>query len=225
MTRPLTDRRYDVLTDVERAYAFAPGVFAMRPGSVTSPKHVEDAVWAIVAAWNKAIPIRKIRKLTQTRFRECAHTLRVWRWREIIAGIEFYSRQKWQRQNRAWKPFENWIVLDVCTEWIEQALNVEDRKPMAAGKAKDLVDQSAGVIAADEVARLLREFEQFSPGEQTDLFAQAARELRSLPRGDKLRLAPTLACGPVRSQIVTILRRRKQRRATTEHTEHAERKR
>lgn len=193
-------------SQIRKAYCFAPG--AHRGQSRTPADEVERGVWQTAECWNAEIPRKRIRVLTQDRFRECEHTLRVWTADEICDGIRCYARQKWQRLNQAWKTFENWIVEGNATGWIEEALTASYARPLPAGPVKSLVDDAAERMTADENARLLQQFAEYSPEEQAELLGQASAECRSIRVLKRCRLEPSLNNSLVRAQLLVILKRR-----------------
>ena len=88
-----------------------------------------DAAKRIVAAWNAAIPIGRVRIINQDRLIAIRCAMRMFRTDdstdnsadEIIATILFYGGQKWQRQKGAWKTFLNFLGSNTLAEWYEKS--------------------------------------------------------------------------------------------------------
>ena len=136
---------------------------------------------AIVAAWNREIPARRIRVITANRFWDLRRALAVFHPSEIVDAIGFYSRQSWQREHRAWMTFDAFLGLDRLTGWIEQMLEASERtaarKPVT-GPAAPLARQVAAAHdVRDPVAEALARFKDLTPDLQAHLLTRARAEL------------------------------------------------
>lgn len=173
--------------DVRRAYAFS--VRTVHEIGITAAGEIEEAVWRIVERWNRCIPAKRIRVLNQERFRECQAVLKTWPVADILKGIEFYAAQKWQREHRAWKRFEQWLSFG-STPWIEEALNAEEAAQAAAdraaSKAAELQAQTDQRLAEmRKLDALAKKVKNLPREEQARLMAQAARGLPTWMHGNK----------------------------------------
>jgi hypothetical protein len=153
---------------------------------------VAELIMQIVSRWNLRLPLNRVRILTQERVLEVAHCLGMFDVEYILSAIDFYGRQEWQRRNRAWKTFVNFMDPERLVEWIEKAFDAADRQ--AAAKAAPKVKQlTAGIGRPEAVAeetpeaKRQREFSGMLVAEQTRLMELAKKELAEL-RGQKAQL-------------------------------------
>ena len=149
------------------------------------PREVRDVIGRIVAAWNAAIPRNRVRIVNQPRYMDLLGALRIFKVDEICQAIQWYGKQAWQRQKNAWCPFDAFIAEDRLTQWVESAMEHDEKAALAAEhrQAAKAADQ-ANVQAVDAVAerrRLQAEaFDALRPYPRSLLLEDAKRVL---PRG------------------------------------------
>jgi len=110
-----------------------------------SAQQLHQAIDRIVTAWNGSIPRNRVRVVNQPRYIDLLGALRVFSPDEVCKAIEFYGRQRWQRQRNAWATFDRFIAEDRLTQWVESSMDraekavaVDDRRrsAKAASQAK-----------------------------------------------------------------------------------------
>lgn len=164
-----------------KAYVFKPGSV----GGATPADEVEPAVIEIVRLWNELIPKNHVRILTAERFTLVRTALAKFSLAEILAAVDFYSRQTWQRRKDAWKRFDNFFDAAILLQWVEDAADAiekaESRKPPADPRVRKLQQQIFDKQAnADKWDALQKQFDALAKDRQAELLREAAAELRRL---------------------------------------------
>jgi len=146
------------------------------PGEpVTPTAEVPDAIARIVETWNRMIP-RRVRRLTQYRYQAMRLLLREFTVDEVCDAIDWYSQQPWQRQQRAWKQFDNWMDAQVVTQWLEDRDAQEERAEAAALRNRSSREH------AEEARRRLRQREHaFDDLSREQRDGYVARVLSAMP--------------------------------------------
>ena len=120
-----------------------------RPGQLPGrrkPSVVEAAAGRIVAAWNERIPRGRVRILNRDRYIAVAAALDELSVDEIVATIEFYSRQSWQRQRGAWKTFLNFLEGENLSRWWEKLCEAREAAERRAEAARPQDPTVAAVV-------------------------------------------------------------------------------
>jgi len=142
-----------------------------------APGDMPDVILRIVAAWNAAIPKNRVRVVNQPRYLDILTAMRVFAPDEICKAIWWYGKQPWQRQRGAWMTFDSFIAEDRLTQWVESAMEHEE-KAEAAEAARTAAGQAAQIAAAQPT--------EAQKAEQ--LRRQQAEAFDALPGSEKYRL-------------------------------------
>jgi len=151
-------------------------------------QQLRQAINRIVETWNASIPRNRVRIVNQPRYIDLLGALRVFSPDEICTAIQWYGRQRWQRQRNAWSTFDRFIAEDRLTQWVESSMDraekavaVDDRRraAKAAGQAK-----ARAVDDATEMRRRRGEAFDALPGPQKHKLLEDAKQIlpRSLQR-------------------------------------------
>lgn len=163
---------------------------------------------AVMARWNEKIPRNRVRVLNRERFIAIGRALEIFSLQEILAAIDYYSAQSWQRKNNAWKKFDAFIEVPTLTGWVEACMEAAE-KAEAAKPAKDarvralqekILHQQAEMDRRDG---LRSRFAKLPEAEQKRLLAKALEELRRVHPNSRHR-PPIIT---IRSQALVILER------------------
>ena len=191
MTKPTDSKEF------RKAYVAGP--FSKRPLAAGLSRdargegpNVETDVLTITARWNERIPVNRVRVLTQDRYELLARALGTFGRDEILAAVECYASQAWQRQKKAWKRFHNFFAVPALTLWVEEAMaaaeKAEQRKAPKDPRVAKLTEQ----IAAKQTAwnrryELQRRFDKLPVKEKRRLWVKARAELARVGRTDPTR--------------------------------------
>jgi hypothetical protein len=157
--------------------AFQP--LARMGDSATPAAEMTAAVMACVAAWNAAMPARRVRVVTQTRYLAAVRTLSVYTAGEVCSAIAWYAGRAWNRRNNAWRHFEDWVDVDNLTRAVER---IEDERADAARRAAgpapagDECEAEKRRLAAGQqqaIAAVRARWEALSDAERADRMSRA----------------------------------------------------
>ena len=140
----------------------------------TPDDRLVEAMRQIVAAWNRCIPVNKVRVLSQYRYYSLREILHWHTADEVCRAIEFYGRQRWQREHRAWKRFDDWI--DIVTQWIEAEAEDREKREQRQPPPKKVREALAGIgdcPPEDSMAADLQAFNALPPTRRYELLAKA----------------------------------------------------
>jgi len=142
----------------------------------------ERDVLAVVEAWNARIPRNKVRVVNQERYDQTRRVLATLGRETVEKALDHYARQSWQRVRGAWKRFDNWMTVEVVTQWYEQHEEARERAEAAQGPKdprvrklqQDLARQAA---ERDRQRAIRRAFGALPPTEQHRLLSLAQYEM------------------------------------------------
>ncbi len=149
-----------VATEVARAFIFS--ARWVERDSVTPAAQVEAGILLIARTWNESIPVGRVRILTTPRMIEVIAVLRVFTPDQVCDAIEFYGGQAWQRSTGKWKRYDNWMTVQVVTQWIEAEADARE------APARD----------ADRRARMARQHHETAAAKRAESDSQLARRAR-----------------------------------------------
>ncbi|HUX00063.1 MAG TPA: hypothetical protein VMY35_03705 [Phycisphaerae bacterium] len=177
------------------------------PGHTGPLEEVVTAAQRIMARWNEKIPRNHVRVLDQGRFIAIGAALESWPPEQILAAIDYYGRQSWQRKKGAWKKFDNFIQPNVLRGWIEEMLDAAkkaaERQPPADPRIAKLAAELAAKQAIQDEWDALREpFDRLPMAEKKRLLREAAGQLQRL---FGKRRPPTMPA--IRKRALLILKR------------------
>jgi len=170
--------------------AFRPlGVPRSSADSATPDADLIEGMRQIIATWNRCIPRNRVRAFAQHRYESLRGVLYAYTADEVCGAIEHYGAQTFQRQNNAWKRFDNWIAIDVVTLWVEDAAEHRDRveaarlarraaDPAVAGlyRARDAQAEAAAAAKAVTDARIAA-FRALPEPRRRELLAAAMKKI------------------------------------------------
>jgi len=199
MTKPVDPKEF------RRAYVpdRRPLAAGLSRGARGEQPGVEADCLAIVTRWNERIPVHRVRVLTQERYDLVRTALGTFGRDEILAAVEFYAAQEWQRSKGAWKRFDNFFTLPALTLWVEVAMAAAEKAEARAAPKDPRVANLAGQIAATQTA-WNRHYEL---GRRYDaLPVTAKRRLWDKARGQLQRAGKKLiTAGQIRDRALEIM--------------------
>ena len=100
---------------------------ATEPGSAPPATATLEEINEIVGAWNRMIPKGHVRLISRERLVLIRMALGDLAVADVVAAIENYSRQPWQKRNQAWKTFDAFMEPAVLVQWYEAAMDAADK--------------------------------------------------------------------------------------------------
>ncbi len=168
------------------AMTYRPHTMPAGLGSVTPPGECDAAIQQIVATWNDRMPVNHVRRVNQYRYRQLRRALADFTAEEICAAIELYSRSTWNRQNRAWMKFDNFILLPKITAKIEDAEEAAEHRNAAGRRQRDdaAAQQKRDNDQAAAQGAAVTAFERLGPKRRRELLGRAETEMvaKHVPR-------------------------------------------
>lgn len=191
--------------------AYQPRLAPLPDPAAAAPKAIDklaDKADAVMARWNEKIPRNKVRVLNRERFIAIGRALEIFSLEEILAAIDYYSAQSWQRKKNAWKKFDNFMEPRTLTAWVEECLEAAEKaeaeKPVKDARVAALQEKIAQQqVEMDRRDALRSRFAALPDAEKKRLLAKAVEELRRLQPGS--RHAPPVVT--IRTQALVILER------------------
>jgi hypothetical protein len=159
-----------------RQYSVRP--LSPRPGQVTPPGQIEQAVLDIVARWNEFIPRNRCRILSDQRYVDIGSCLYTVTRDEVLAAIEFYSKQRWNRAKGAWKNFDNFFAPANVVLWYEKSQEAAERATPTVPEVR-AVAASIGRPIVHPLEDASRQFDKMPVGERRLLWDEAFLQLRT----------------------------------------------
>lgn len=144
----------------------------------TPPEQIPTAVEAIVAAWNRCVPARRVRVINQPRYLDLCALLTTFTAEEICQAVEFYGGQEWQRRRGAWKTFDRWIDISNVTRWVEDLAAHRERQEAADDRRRRAADDKTAAAADD--AAWHRRFDELPEADRRELLQ---RIIDTWPKG------------------------------------------
>jgi hypothetical protein len=174
-------------------------------GPATPYKDHPAGIEQIVAAWNQAIPTRKVRTVNIYRARDLASLMVSFTPDQIIAVIRWYAGRTWNRERRAWQHFDRFIDEQAFTRKFEDHANELERRAGLESSKSDRVneisDQLAEAMAAKQDAKARRDrFEALPQARQDELLRRAAEE--AVLKGVKRQFISRKTCIPRAIQLM-----------------------
>lgn len=191
--------------------AYQPRLAPLPDPGARAPKPIDklaEKADAIMARWNERIPRNKVRVLNRERFIAIGRALEIFSLQEILAAIDHYSAQSWQRKKNAWKKFDAFIEVPTLTAWVEECMEAAEKaeaaKPVKDARVRALQEKIGQRRAEmDRHDALRSRFAALPDAEKKRLLAKALEELQRV-RPSSRHAPPIIA---IRSQALVILER------------------